>query len=182
MKKYIFLFAFILVLISFTLYLHDAHADNRKLSGVAGDKFYKVLFSQKNDAKLIEEIDSNWEHLAKFERAFNHISNSTPTDAASVYNDLSSKEVSDVLRELAQYLEVMSSFSLDSDKMDNEKVNNLGQNFIYPYSNKEAIALFKIRNNDIQDATKILHSLLNDKKCPTLIKANAQELLHVYQN
>ncbi len=38
-------------------------------------------------------------------------------DAASVYNDLSnSREVPDVLRELAQYLEVMSSFHLDNDQ------------------------------------------------------------------
>lgn len=120
--------------------------------------------------------------MANFESAFNHISNLTPTDAASIYNDMAdNQDIPNVLRELAQYLEVMSLFC-NNEKINEDKINNLESSIVYPYSSQEAIAIIKIHNNDIKGAVKILHSLLNDRKCPTLIKANAQELLRIYES
>ncbi|QKX02186.1 hypothetical protein [Wolbachia endosymbiont of Dirofilaria (Dirofilaria) immitis] len=179
MKKYIFLFAFISVLVS--IILHSQYSiNNTKQSMIAGNKFYKVLFFKK-DVKLLEKVDSNWKHLANFESAFNHILSSRLTNAASVYSDMvDNKDIPDVLRELAQYLEVMCLFYY-SKKINEDKINNLGLSVVYPYSSQEAIAIIKIHNNDIKGAVKILHSLLNDRKCPTLIKANAEELLQIYE-
>lgn len=174
MKKYIFLLALMPVLAGITLYsLYNI--DDTKQSMTAGNKFYKVLFFK--DDKLLEEIDSNWKYLANFESAFNHISNSAPIDAASIYGDMvGNEDIPNVLRELAQYLEVMSLFH-HGETINEDKINNLA---VYPYSSQEAIAIVKIYNNDIKGAIEILHSLLNDRKCPTLIKANAQELLRIY--
>ncbi|MGL9762022.1 MAG: hypothetical protein ACR5LB_07625 [Wolbachia sp.] len=178
MKKYIFLLVLVPVLIGITLY-SLRNIDNAKQSTIAGNKFYEVLFSKK-DSELLEGIDSNWKHLADFESAFSRISNSTSIDAASIYSDIADNEdVPDVLRELAQYLEVMNLF-YSSDKINEDKINNLAANAVYPYSSQEAIAIIKIHNNDIKGAIEILRSLLNDRKCPTLIKANAQELLRIY--
>ncbi|MFP3035650.1 MAG: hypothetical protein ACEY3A_01200 [Wolbachia sp.] len=177
MKKYIFLLALVPVLIGITLY-SLRNIDNAKQSTIAGNKFYEV-FSKKG-SELLEGIDSNWKHLADFESAFNLISNSTSTDAASIYSNMAdNKDVPDVLRELAQYLEVMSLL-YSGDKINEGKINNLAANAVYLYSSQEAIAIIKINNNDIKGAIEILHSLLNDRKCPTLIKANAQELLRIY--
>ncbi|WP_395462910.1 hypothetical protein [Wolbachia endosymbiont of Cantharis cryptica] len=179
MKKHIFLLALAPVLIGTILY-SLRNIDDAKQSTIAGNKFYEVLFSKK-DNKLLEGIDSNWKHLADFERAFNHISDSTPTDTASIYSDLAdNKDVPGVLRELAQYLEIMSLLHLDGEKINKDKIDNLESNTVYPYSSKEAIAIIKIHNNDTKGAVEILYSLLNDRKCPTLIKANAQELLRIY--
>ncbi|WCR59561.1 MAG: hypothetical protein PG978_000997 [Wolbachia endosymbiont of Ctenocephalides felis wCfeF] len=176
MKKHIFLLALVAVLIGITLY-SLRNIDNAKQSTIAGNKFYEVLFSKK-DSELLEGIDSNWKHLADFESAFSRISNST--GAASIYSDIADNEdVPDVLRELAQYLEVMSLL-YSGDKINEDKINNLAANAVYPYSSQEAIAIIKIHNNDTKGAIEILHSLLNDRKCPTLIKANAQELLRIY--
>ncbi|WP_246168459.1 hypothetical protein [Wolbachia endosymbiont of Ctenocephalides felis wCfeT] len=134
----------------------------------------------KDDKLPLEEIDSNWKYLASFEQA---TSNSTSEDIAHTYSSIANgKEVPDVLRELAQYLEVMNSFHRNNNEIDNDKINNLQSSSVYPYSSKEAIAIAKIRNSDITGAVEILHSLLNDRKCPTLIKANAQELLRIYDN
>lgn len=179
MKKYIFLLALVPILVGVTLYLLR-NIDDTKQSITAGDKFYKVLFSNKDNNPPLEEIDANWEHLANFERAFNHISDSTQKDTTSIYSNLAdNKEAPNILRELAQYLEVMQSLRLSGEKIDNEKLES---STIYPYSSKEAIAIIKIRNKDIKGAIKILYSLLNDRKCPILIKANAQELLQIYEN
>ncbi|WP_025264188.1 hypothetical protein [Wolbachia endosymbiont of Onchocerca volvulus] len=180
MKKYILLLTlipFLVIIILYSLY----NIDSTKQSTIAGNKFYKVLFSKK-DIKLLEEIGSSWKCLANFESAFNHISNLTPTDAASIYNDMAdNQDIPNVLRELAQYLEVMSLFC-NNEKINEDKINNLESSIVYPYSSQEAIAIIKIHNNDIKGAVKILHSLLNDRKCPTLIKANAQELLRIYES
>ncbi|MGL9758364.1 MAG: hypothetical protein ACR5LA_06000 [Wolbachia sp.] len=177
MKKYIFVLALAPMLVGITLYLLH-NIDNTKQSITAGDKFYEVLFLKKDNELLLEEIDSNWEYLANFERAFNHISDSMPTDTASIYNGLAdNKDVPNVLRELAQYLEVMSLLHSNGEKIN---IDNLELSTLYPYSSQEAIAIVKIRNNDIKGATEILRSLLNDRKCPILIKANAQELLQIY--
>ncbi|QKX01615.1 hypothetical protein GOY13_01470 [Wolbachia endosymbiont of Cruorifilaria tuberocauda] len=179
MKKYIFLLAMILVLISSILYLFN-NINSTKQSIAAGNKFYKVFFSKK-ETKLLEETDSNWKYLADFENAFNHISNSAPTDAAFIYNSMvNNKGVPSILSELAQYLEIMNLFH-SSEQINENKINNLASSIVYPYSSQEAIALIKINNNDIEGAVKILHLLLNDKKCPTLIRANAQELLSIYE-
>ncbi|WP_255419675.1 DNA polymerase III subunit delta [Wolbachia endosymbiont of Dipetalonema caudispina] len=168
------------VLIAIILYLLH-YTNNIKRSTIAGNKFYKTFFLKK-DTKLLEEVDSSWKYLANFENAFNHISNSTSTYAIFIYNDIANnKDVPNILRELAQYLEIMSLF-LYGKKIDKDKINNLKSSTIYPYSSQEAIAIIKIHNNDIKGAIKILHSLLNSKKCPTLIKANAQELLRIYEN
>ncbi|WP_341813193.1 hypothetical protein [Wolbachia endosymbiont (group B) of Germaria angustata] len=183
MKKYIFLLALAPMLVGITLYLLR-NIDNTKQSITAGDKFYEVLFLKKDNKSLLEEIDSNWEYLANFERAFNHISDSMPTDTASIiYNNLADdKDAPDVLRELAQYLEVMSLLHSSVEKTNKDKISNLESNAVYPYSSQEAIAIVKIHSNDIKGAIEILHSLLNDRECPTLIKANAQELLRIYEN
>ncbi|QOD38704.1 hypothetical protein [Candidatus Wolbachia massiliensis] len=177
MKKYIFLLALIPVLIGIIL----RSIDDTKQSITTGDKFYEVLFSKRDNKPLLEEIDSNWGYLANFEHAFNHISDSTPKDTASIYSSLANnKDAPDVLRELAQYLEVMNLLHLNGEKIDKDKIDNLVSNTVYPYSSQEAIAIIKIHNNDTKSAIEILHSLLNDRKCPTLIKANAQELLRIY--
>ncbi|MGL9778730.1 MAG: hypothetical protein ACR5K5_00365 [Wolbachia sp.] len=183
MKKYIFLLALAPMLVGITLYLLR-NIDNTKQSITAGDKFYEVLFLKKDSKPLLEEIDSNWGYLANFEHAFNHISDSTPTDTASIiYNDLADdKDAPNVLRELAQYLEVMSLLHSNGEKINKDKIDNLESSAVYPYSSQEAIAVVKIHNNDIKGATEILHSLLNDRKCPILIKANAQELLRIYES
>jgi hypothetical protein len=181
MKKYIFLLALAPMLVGITLYLL-CNIDNTKQSITAGDKFYEVLFLKKDSKPLLEEIDSNWGYLANFEHAFNHILDSMPTDTASIiYNDLADdKDAPDVLRELAQYLEVMSLLHSNGEKINKDKIDNLESSAVYPYSSQEAIAVVKIHNNDIKGATEILRSLLNDRKCPILIKANAQELLRIY--
>ncbi|WP_265043555.1 hypothetical protein [Wolbachia endosymbiont (group A) of Scambus nigricans] len=180
MKKYIFLLALAPMLVGITLYLLR-NIDNTKQSITAGDKFYEVLFLKKDNKPLLEEIDSNWEYLANFERAFNHISDSMPTDTASIYSDLADdKDAPNVLRELAQYLEVMSLLHSNGEKINKDKIDNLESSTVYPYSSQEAIAVVKIHNNDVKGATEILRSLLNDRKCPILIKANAQELLRIY--
>ncbi len=183
MKKYIFLLALAPMLVGITLYLLR-NIDNKKQSITAGDKFYEVLLLKKDSKPLLEEIDSNWGYLANFEHAFNHISDSMPTDIASIiYNDLADdKDAPNVLRELAQYLEVMSLLHSNDEKINKDKIDNLESSAVYPYSSQEAIAVVKIHNNDIKGAIEILHSLLNDRECPTLIKANAQELLLVYEN
>ena len=183
MKKYIFLLALAPMLVGITLYLLR-NIDNTKQSITAGDKFYAVLFLKKDSKPLLEEIDSNWGYLANFEHAFNHISDSMPTDTASIiYNDLADdKDAPNVLRELAQYLEVMSLLHSNGEKINKDKIDNLESSAVYPYSSQEAIAVVKIHNNDIKGATEILHSLLNDRKCPILIKANAQELLRIYES
>ncbi|APR98323.1 hypothetical protein [Wolbachia endosymbiont of Folsomia candida] len=179
MKKYIFLLALTPILVGVTLYL-VRNIDNTKQSTTAGDKFYQVLFSKKENNIPLEEIDANWGHLANFEHAFNHILDSTLADATSIYSNMAdNKEAPNILRELAQYLEVMQSLRLNNEKIDNEKLESSA---IYPYSSKEAIAIIKIRNKDTKGALEILRSLLNDKKCPILIKANAQELLRIYEN
>ncbi|NSM56388.1 hypothetical protein HET73_02060 [Wolbachia endosymbiont of Atemnus politus] len=178
MNKYIFLLVLIPALAGVTLYTLR-NIDNTKRSATAGNKFYKVLFSQK-DSKLLEEIGSNWKYLANFERASNHILNSMPKDAASIYSDMVDNEaVPNVLRELAQYLEVMS-LVYHGEPINDDKINNLESSTMYPYSSKEVIAMIKIHNDDIKGAIEILHSLLNDRKCPAPIKANAQELLWIY--
>ncbi|QMV45789.1 hypothetical protein HC358_01450 [Wolbachia pipientis] len=181
MKKYIFLLALAPMLVGITLYLLS-NIDNTKQSITAGDKFYEVLFLKKDSKPLLGEIDSNWGYLANFEHAFNHISDSMPTDTASIiYNGLADdKDAPDVLRELAQYLEVMSLLHSNGEKINKDKIDNLESSAVYPYSSQEAIAIVKIHNNDIKGATEILRSLLNDRKCPILIKANAQELLRIY--
>ncbi|NEV49045.1 hypothetical protein EUZ93_00735 [Wolbachia pipientis] len=181
MKKYIFLLALAPMLVGITLYLLS-NINNTKQSITAGDKFYEVLFLKKDSKPLLEEIDSNWGYLANFEHAFNHISDSMPTDTASIiYNDLADdKDAPDFLRELAQYLEVMSLLHSNGEKINKDKIDNLESSAVYPYSSREAIAVAKIHNNDIKGATEILRSLLNDRKCPILIKANAQELLRIY--
>ncbi|WCR58172.1 hypothetical protein [Wolbachia endosymbiont of Ctenocephalides felis wCfeJ] len=180
MKKYIFLFALMSILVGITLYSLNS-IDNTKQSTIAGNKFYKVLFSKK-DNKILEEIGSNWKYLANFESASNHISNSRLKEATSIYSDMADNEtVPNVFRELAQYLEVMSLFD-QGKKINEDKINNLESNTVYPYSSQEAIAIIKIHNNDIKGAIEILHSLINDRKCPTLIKANAQELLRIYES
>ncbi|MFP3015780.1 MAG: hypothetical protein ACEY3B_05800 [Wolbachia sp.] len=181
MKKYIFLLALAPMLVGITLYLLR-NIDNTKQSITAGDKFYEVLFLKKDSKLLLEEIDSNWGYLANFEHAFNHISDSMPTDTASIiYNDLADdKDAPDILRELAQYLEVMSLLHSNGEKINKDKIDNLESSAVYPYSSQEAIAVVKIHNNDIKGANEILRSLLNDRKCPILIKANAQELLRIY--
>ncbi len=181
MKKYIFLLALAPMLVVITLYLLR-NIDNTKQSITAGDKFYEVLFLKKDSKPLLEEIDSNWGYLANFEHAFNHISDSMPTDTASIiYNDLADdKDAPNVLRELAQYLEVMSLLHSNGEKINKDKIDNLESSAVYPYSSQEAIAIVKIHNNDVKGATEILRSLLNDRKCPILIKANAQELLRIY--
>ncbi|WP_341808115.1 hypothetical protein [Wolbachia endosymbiont (group E) of Neria commutata] len=179
MKKYIFLLALVPILVGVTLYLLR-NIDDTKQSITAGDKFYKVLFSNKENNPPLEGIDANWEYLAKFEHAFNHISDSTLEDTISTYSNVAdNKEAPNILRELAQYLEVMNSLRLSGEKIDDEKLESSA---IYPYSNKEAIAIIKIRNKDTKGAVEILRSLLNDRKCPILIKANAQELLQIYEN
>ncbi|MGL9733032.1 MAG: hypothetical protein ACR5KW_03365 [Wolbachia sp.] len=178
MKKYIILFPLISVLIGITYYLSH-YIDNAKQSTIAGNKFYEVLFSKK-DNELLNGIDSNWKHLADFENAFNRISNSIPTDSASIYSDIADNEnIPEILRELAQYLEVINLF-YSKNNINEDKINNLAVSAVYPYSSQEAIAIIKIHNNDIKGAIEILYSLLNDRKCPTLIKANAQELLQIY--
>ncbi|MDM8335118.1 DNA polymerase III subunit delta [Wolbachia pipientis] len=178
MKKYIFLIALAPVLIGIILY-SLRNINNVKQSTIAGNKFYTVLFSKK-DNKLLEEIDLNWKYLAHFESAFNHISNSTLTDTISIYSNMvNNKDVPNVLRELAQYLEVMNLLN-QGGKINEDKINNLESSTVYPYSSQEAIAIVKIHNNDIKGALEILRSLLNDRKCPILIKANAQELLQIY--
>lgn len=181
MKKYIFLLALAPMLVGITLYLLR-NIDNTKQSITAGDKFYEVLFLKKDSKLLLEEIDSNWGYLANFEHAFNHISDSMPTDTASIiYNDLAdNKDAPDILRELAQYLEVMSLLHFNGEKINKDKIDNLESSAVYPYSSQEAIAVVKVHNNDIKGAAEILRSLLNDRKCPILIKANAQELLRIY--
>ncbi len=132
-------------------------------------KYLNVLLSKK-DIKLLEEIGSSWKCLANFESAFNHISNLTPTDAASIYNDMAdNQDIPNVLRELAQYLEVMSLFC-NNEKINEDKINNLESSIVYPYSSQEAIAIIKYIIMTSKGAVKILHSLLNDRKCPTLIK------------
>ncbi|WP_407512130.1 hypothetical protein [Wolbachia endosymbiont of Trichogramma kaykai] len=183
MKKYIFLLALAPMLVGITLYLLR-NIDNTKQSITAGDKFYEVLFLKKDNNSLLEEIDSNWRYLANFERAFNHISDSMATDMASIiYNDLADdKDAPDVLRELAQYLEVMRLLHSSGEKTNRDKMSNLESNAVYPYSSQEAIAIVKIHSNDIKGAIEILRSLLNDRECPTLIKANAEELLRIYEN
>jgi hypothetical protein len=175
MKKYIFLLALAPMLVGITLYLLR-NIDNTKQSITAGDKFYEVLFLKKDSKPLLEEIDSNWGYLANFEHAFNHISDSMPNDLAD------DKDAPNVLRELAQYLEVMSLLHSNGEKINKDKIDNLESSAVYPYSSQEAIAVVKIHNNDIKGATEILHSLLNDRKCPILIKANAQELLRIYES
>ncbi|QIT35806.1 hypothetical protein [Wolbachia endosymbiont of Brugia pahangi] len=181
MKKYIFLLALVLILVGITLHLLH-NIDNIKQSITAGNQFYEILFSKK-DNKLLEETDSNWKHLANFEGAFNHISNLTLTDAVSIYSSMAdNKDVPNILRELAQYLEIMNLLHLNGEKINEDKINNLESSIVYPYSSQEAIAIVKIHNNDIKGAIKILHLLLNDRKCPTLIKDRAQELLRIYGN
>lgn len=173
MKKYFILFVTTTVLIIIVLYF-SLQTVNEKQSAIAGDKFYKVLFTGDNIQSLLNEKESNWKHLAKFEYA---AKNPTLPEALSIYSDLASdKEVPTVLRELAQYLEVMNSFY--HDKVNGEK---LELNTVYPYSSKEAMAIIKIHNNDIKGAIEILYLLLSDKKCPALVKANAHELLQVYE-
>lgn len=174
MKKCIFLAILTPVLIGIILYsLYNI--DNAKRSTEAGNKLYEVLFSKKV-TNLLEEIDSNWKHLANFESAFNRI----PTEATSIYSNIAdNQDAPSILRELAQYLEVMNLLH-QGKKIDEDKINNLASNTVYPYSSQEAIAVIKIHNNDVKGAVEILYSLINDRKCPTLIKANAQELLRIY--
>ncbi|KLT22259.1 hypothetical protein wVul_1193 [Wolbachia endosymbiont of Armadillidium vulgare str. wVulC] len=182
MKKYIFLLALAPMLVGITLYLLH-NIGNTKQSITSGDKFYEGLFLKKDNNPLLEEIDSNWKYLANFERAFNHISDSTPTDTASIYSDLAdNKDIPDVFCELARYLEVMSSLHSNGKKINQETIDSLQSSTVYPYSSQEVTAIVKIHNNDIKGAIEILHSLLNDRECPTLIKANAQELLQIYES
>lgn len=180
MRNYILLFVSALLLISTASYLLYNVSDNSRQSTTSGDKFYKMLFLN-TDKSSVGEIDSNWKYLKSFEQASDHLSNSAPADAIAIYNNLANdKEIPNILREFAQYLEAMNSFYLDSKNFDD--IENLRSISVYPYSSQEAIAIVKINNNDIKGASQILHSLLNDKKCPTLIKANAQELLKIYNN
>ncbi|MDG7056388.1 MAG: hypothetical protein LKM44_02775 [Wolbachia endosymbiont of Meromenopon meropis] len=187
MKKYIFLFTLLSsVLISIILYsLYNINITKQSI--IAGDKFYEIFFSKKDNGSL-EGIDSNWKFLADFESAFNCISSSKPADASSIYNKIArNNDAPDVLRELAQYLEVTSLLYNDKEITDDKIINqnridNLARSTIYPCSNQEVIAIIKIHNNNIESAVKILLSLLNDQKCPALIKANAHELLKIYGN
>ncbi|MGL9725211.1 MAG: hypothetical protein ACR5KV_00175 [Wolbachia sp.] len=95
---------------------------------------------------LLEEIDSNWKHLANFESAFNRI----PTEETSIYSDIAdNQDAPSTLRELAQYLEVMNLLH-QGKKIDEDKINNLVSNTVYPYSSQEAIAVIKIQNNDVK--------------------------------
>ncbi|WP_261722512.1 hypothetical protein [Wolbachia pipientis] len=142
----------------------------------AGDKLYKVLFGQDPLEPLLE-TESNWQYLVKFEHAAKYVGLS---EAVSTYNSLASdKKTPHILRELAQYLEVMNSLDYT---IAEEKINNLKSSTVYPYSSKEAIAIIKIHNNDIPAAAEILRSLLNDVQCPHSIKTNAQELLQIYDS
>ncbi|QKX02923.1 hypothetical protein GOY07_01700 [Wolbachia endosymbiont of Litomosoides sigmodontis] len=182
MKKYIFLLALVSTLVSIIILYLLRNIDNTKQSITAGNQFYKILFFKKEN-NLLEKTDSNWKHLANFEGAFNHILNLTLTDALSIYSDMANnKEIPNVLRELAQYLEVINLLHLNGKKINEDKINNLESSTVYPYSSQEAIAIVKIHNNDIKGAIKTLLLLLNDRKCPTLIKDRAQELLQIYGN
>jgi hypothetical protein len=141
-----------------------------------GDKFYEALFGNEALEPLLE-TKSNWRYIAKFKYAARNIGSS---EAVSIYSDLANDpKAPDILRELAEYLEVMNSLNSNINK---EKINNLEFSTIYPYSAREAMAIAKIHDNDIPSAVKILRSLLNDIKCPFLIKINAQELLQIYDN
>ncbi len=141
-----------------------------------GDKFYKALYENEALEPLFE-TESNWQYIAKLEYAARNVGSS---EAVSTYNSLAhNPKVPDVLRELAQYLEIMNSLGSNANK---EKSNNLKSSIIYPHSSREAMAIAKIHNNDIPGAVEILHSLLTDVKCPFLIKINAQELLQIYDN
>lgn len=174
MKKYFTLIALALTLAGVTLNLFKT--TDGKLSEGTGDKFYKVLFLGKDLQHLVEEENSNWKYLVKFEYAAK-----TSTKALSTYSNLiNDNDLPAILRELAQYLEVMSLLHLNGEKINKDKIKNLESSIVYPYSSQEAIAIAKINNDDVQDAIQILRSLSNDKKCPTLIRANAQELLKIY--
>ena len=182
MKKYAILFASVTVLISAISYLLYS-TDNKKQSTITGDKFYKVLFAKEDLKPLLEEENSNWKHLAKFEYAAKSIADSALPEVMSIYGSIADdKEAPSVFRELAQYLKAMNSFHSDNEKVNSEKVEELASSVVYHCSNKEALAIAKIHNNDTKGAAQILHSLQNDKKCPVLIKANAQELLRIYGN
>ncbi len=141
-----------------------------------GDKFYKALSGNESLEPLFE-TESNWKYIAKLEYAARNVGS---LEAVSTYNSLAhNPKVPDVLRELAQYLEIMNSLDSNANK---EKSDNLKSSTIYPYSSKEAIAIAKIHDDDIPGAVEILHSLLTNIKCPFLIKINAQELLQIYDN
>uniref|UniRef100_A0A8R1TU38 Protein kinase domain-containing protein n=2 Tax=Onchocerca TaxID=6281 RepID=A0A8R1TU38_ONCVO len=126
-----------------------------KQSTIAGNKFYKVLFSKK-DTKLLEEIGSSWKYLANFESAFNHISNLTPTDAASIYNDMTdNQDIPNVLRELAQYLE----YTFKADVWAYGIVLwELATRGLIPYADLEF--------TDILRLLKSGHRLMKPKGCP----------------
>ncbi|MDD9331678.1 MAG: hypothetical protein PV340_03470 [Wolbachia sp.] len=182
MKKYITLFVLVTVFISVTLYLLY-NADDERESTATGDKFYKALFAGEDLKPLLEEAHSNWKHLAKFEYAAKSITNSAIPEAILTYNSLADdKEAPKVFCELARYLEAMNSLRFRGEKINNGKFEELVVNAAYPYSSKEAVAIAKIHNNDTKGASEILYSLLNDGKCPILIKASAQELLQIYGN
>ncbi|MDN5247557.1 MAG: hypothetical protein QWI36_00220 [Wolbachia endosymbiont of Tyrophagus putrescentiae] len=171
MKKYLILFAVMILVIVFILF--SLHTASNEQSPVTGDKFYKVLFAG-NDLQsfLQEEGESNWKYLAEFKYAGK---NSPSSEAVSIYTALANNEnISIVLRDLAQYLKTMNSLDLKTNGEDLELIT------VYPYSAKEAMAIVKIYNDDIKGAVEILNLLLNDSECPISIKANAHELLQIY--
>ncbi len=171
-NKYLVLFVLLLVSLGIGLFL--LHVLHEKQSEIVGDRFYEFMFKGEDIKHLLDE-KSNWSYLAKFDHAAR---NPVSQESISVYASLADTlEAPDVLRELAQYFEILNSFS--KGKVNSKRLKS---SEIFPYSIKEAIAVAKIQNGDVKNAVEVLHSLLESKECPDSIKMFTRELLEIYES
>ena len=172
MNKYLILL--VLLLVSLGIGLFSLYVFHEKQSEIVGDRFYKLIFKGEDVNYLLDE-KSNWSYLVKFDYAAR---NPTSQEAISIYAALADTiEAPDVLRELAQYFEMLNSFYKSKVNYERLKLSK-----IFPYSTKEAIAVAKIQNGDIKGAVEVLYSLLKSKECPNSIKMFTRELLEIYES
>ncbi|AHX04664.1 hypothetical protein [Ehrlichia japonica] len=167
--------------------------DNRhdKISQHMGDMMYDALIGEiSNDEMMkilndVAKVDgSSYQYLAKFKLAGMYGEDQVEK-AQLIYADLAAdKKLIPELRELAEYLEIITLLKGENLDLLKSKIQKFVSNKseVYKSSIKEAIAVSMLKNGDIDGAIGVIKEIVGDVNSESMVYKHAMDLLQIYEN
>ncbi|AAZ68285.1 hypothetical protein [Ehrlichia canis] len=181
----------VMSLIVFAGMVSWVNSRNEKVSQHMGDMMYDALMNEISDDEMIKILndvakidESSYQYLAKFKLASMYGEDKTE-EAQSIYADLAAdKRLTPELRELAEYLEVITLLKGNNLDLLKNKVQQFlsKRSEVYTSSIKEAIAVSMLKNNDISGAVGVIKEIVVSADSEPIVYKNAMDLLQIYEN
>ncbi|ABD45272.1 conserved hypothetical protein [Ehrlichia chaffeensis str. Arkansas] len=164
---------------------------HEKLSQRMGDMMYDALMGEVSEHEMIKILNdvakvdgSNYQYLAKFKLAGMYGENEV-AKAQSIYADLAAdKRLMPELRELAEYLEIIALLKGEDLDLLKSKVQKFlsTKSEVYKSSIKEAIAVYMLKNNNIDGAIEVIKEIVGNADSELMVYKHAMDLLQIYEN